>query len=175
MTRPNLNFYVNFHSVFPKESSSFRYTEINDHFLIIETECMQFRATRYICNRPGLADAFAKRMHSRLCVLRILAATCLLVHLSPSQAKHSGHCLRDCLLIRHRGAGVPHFWNAVLAPGRCSPFQRKIDKLSSRSEIDFFQFFFTSRFNGDCDKILSKCSKVTFLLLISLCLLSFYC
>lgn len=137
--------------------------------------CTQFRATRYICNRPGLADAFAKRMHSRLCVLRILAATCLLVHLSPSQAKHSGHCLRDCLLIRHRGAGVPHFWNAVLAPGRCSPFQRKIDKLSSRSEIDFFQFFFTSRFNGDCDKILSKCSKVTFLLLISLCLLSFYC
>lgn len=69
----------------------------------------QFRATRYICNRPSLADAFAKRMHSRLCVLRILAATCLLVHLSPTQAKHSGHCLRDCLLIRHRGAGVPHF------------------------------------------------------------------
>lgn len=69
----------------------------------------QFRATRYICNRPSLADAFAKRMHSRLCVLRILAATCLLVHLSPTQAKHSGHCLRDCLLIRHRGAAVPHF------------------------------------------------------------------
>lgn len=69
----------------------------------------QFRATRYICNRPSLADAFAKRMHSRLCVLRILAATCLLVHLSPTQAKHSGHCLRDCLLIRHRGAGIPHF------------------------------------------------------------------
>lgn len=51
-----------------------------------------------------LADAFAKRMHSRTVRSPYTPVGC---HLPPSppityQAKHSGHCLRDCLLIRAR-------------------------------------------------------------------------
>lgn len=69
-TRPNY-FFTEIVMCFAQVFRNHDHSQRAGLFRRTDRGCTQLRPTRYICNRPSLADAFAKRMHSRLCALRI--------------------------------------------------------------------------------------------------------